>query len=333
MNSPKSAVPKRRNSRSVLLDTNVWRYIADANCERDVARASIRNRLRILIAPAVVFETQDMQDKATRSKILKIITNPLWGRLMPETYSESEEIKSEIRRLRPNWLNSVPSLSEKNRLKHNWSRRKGGFWDGVRDEIEPPVTDESIRSNQEQQLARDESAEIRQRTSKLPQKAAITPLQYVDGLPEPGTLGWDGSPVEYWRVPSLTCLQRELLVYASPYREWLDGEVDIGTILANTESFNKLWLHELDSKAVPRQWLRGAFEFLQAWHRVTPGTPVDAQLATHLVEADHFISADKNFVRFAQRCQEEAPFSVATAHLISGGDKGVGELLHLLETI
>ena len=55
----------------------------------------------------------------------------------------------------------------------------------------------------------------------------------------------------------------------------LDSEIDVPAMLSSTESMNRLWLHELDPAAVPRQWLRGSFEFLQAWHKVTTGTPGD----------------------------------------------------------
>ncbi len=324
---------KPKHLKRVLLDTNVWRYIADADAENDLSQVSVQKKLSILIAPAVVSETRDLHDIATRNRILKIVSNPHWCRMMPEAFSESQELKTEIRRLRPHWLRTEPDLVEENRLRHDWVRRTGGFWDRVRDQIDPPLTDESLRSRSEQELARKEATAIRQKISTGSQTGAKTKLQDVAGLPPSLTPGWNGKPVEYWRIPSLICFQKELLIYASPYREWLDGEIDIGALLTESESFNRLWLHELDSRAVPRQWLRGAFEFLQAWHRVTPGTPVDAQMSTHLVEADYFVSADKNFVRFAQRCYEESPFSVAMPQLISGGNAGVADLLHFLKTI
>jgi hypothetical protein len=98
-------------------------------------------------------------------------------------------------------------------------------------------------------------------------------------------------------------------------------------MLSSTESMNRLWLHELDPAAVPRQWLRGSFEFLQAWHKVTTGTPGDTRLATHLVDADIIVSADKNFVRFAERCREEAPFKIGKALRAQANRAGVDEVL------
>lgn len=119
----------------------------------------------------------------------------------------------------------------------------------------------------------------------------------------------------------------ELQIYESAIREWLDSEIDVPAMLSSTESMNRLWLHELDPAAVPRQWLRGSFEFLQAWHKVTTGTPGDSRLATHLVDAEVIISADKNFVRFAERCREEAPFKIGKTLLAKANRAGVDEVL------
>lgn len=120
------------------------------------------------------------------------------------------------------------------------------------------------------------------------------------------------------------------MIYASPYREWLDSEVDVMSMLADRESMNWLWLHELDARNVPRQWMRGSFEFLMAWHKVTRGTPADCTLATYLMEADVVVSADKNFVYFANRCNAEAPFETAKAVKARGGDEAVHDLFALI---
>lgn len=45
-------------------------------------------------------------------------------------------------------------------------------------------------------------------------------------------------------------------------REWIDAEIDVAAMMSDAASMNHLWLHEMDPRDVPRQWLRGAFEFL-----------------------------------------------------------------------
>ncbi|MDG9929040.1 MULTISPECIES: hypothetical protein [unclassified Pseudomonas] len=248
---------------------------------------------------------------------------------MPEIYSECEELKGEIKRARPEWIIPNPRMKEVHRLRYDWVRRTGGYWDRVRRGVTQDSTTESLRCEQESRLAVEESFAIRERLKRA--KGAPTEnLQHVGFLPEPSTRGWLGKPVHYWRAPSLHFFTKELQVYASAVREWLDSEVDVFAMLASSESMNRLWLHELDPAGVPRQWLRGSFEFLQAWHKVTNGTPSDSRLATHLLDADVIVSADKNFVRFADRCRVEAPFTIGKPVLIPAARAGVDELLRLI---
>ena len=63
------------------------------------------------------------------------------------------------------------------------------------------------------------------------------------------------------------------------------------------------------------------------WFKVKDGTPGDARMSTHLVEVDHFVSADKNMVRIGKRCRDQAPFALADSHLIPSGRPGVEKLI------
>ncbi len=119
----------------------------------------------------------------------------------------------------------------------------------------------------------------------------------------------------------------------SPHREWIDREVDVRAIAAAPESLTELWFREIGPAEAPHQWLRGSFEFLQAFHKVTTGTPIDSQLSSHLIDLDFVVSADRNFVRFVQKCVDDAPFHVARPFLISGGAIAVTELFDLLRTL
>jgi hypothetical protein len=313
----------------LFLDTNVWSYVADCGAGSDLASAAMRSKAEIVVSPAVVDEATALPNEGARKRVLALVTDPQWKRLMPESFSESVEVKQEILRLRPAWKVASPKLAEVNRLRYDWVRRSGGFWHRAREGVAPKKTDESLRADREFEIAKGESYQIRQRLVGA-RPAADTHLQHVAGLPDAGTPGWSGDPVHYWRVPSLYFFRSELLIYASPVREWIDAEVDVGAMMSDAASMNRLWLHEMDPHNVPRQWLRGAFEFLQAWHKVTDGTPGDSRLATHLAEVDQFVSADKNFVRFAERCRDEAPFRLAQARCVSGGRDGVDQLLALV---
>jgi hypothetical protein len=317
----------------VLLDSNVWRYIVDFSDIDSLAEAAYQAGVEITVTPAVVNEALRLNDEVLRPNILRALADSRWTRLMPEAFLEADEIKSAIRRLRPHWLIAPPDLTEVSRLREDWERQDGGFWERARHDIPPPFTDEHVRGERETLLAFEEAQQIRKRVNARKLSIANLKLTQVDGIPAADLPGWRGSPVEYWRVPSLHFLFAELSVYASPYREWLDSEINVEKIAANPASLTEMWFYEIVPNDAPRQWLRGAFELLQAFHKVTTGTPTDSALASHLIDVDIVISADRNFIRFAEKCRTDAPFPVALPRQIAGGAAGVNELWTILSQL
>lgn len=318
----------------VLLDTNIWSYLADANEGDALLTTARRSSLEIVIAPAIADEARAISDDKARKRVLKLIGRPEWQRLMPEAYLECLELVDVIHQLRPHWIINEPNLKEYNHLRYGWIRKKGGFWDNVSKDLSPQETSETLRSDREHELAREESRQVRQRTfaRKSPQ-VEHTPLQAVHFLPESPIRGWDGDSIEYWRYPSLQFFTKELAIYESPYSEWIDCKVNVPLLRAELTSWNRLWLYEAPAVVLKRQWMRTAFEFLQAWRKATDGNPNDSLLAGHLVDVTHVVSADKNFINFAQRCYKEAPFQIAKPILAAGSRDSVQDLLNIIAKI
>lgn len=316
----------------VLLDSNVWRYLADQNASAALQKCVTESDIEIVVTPSLVFETLELLNEPVRKSILKLQALPIWTRLMPETFLEIEEIKASIRRYRPEWIINNPDMTQVNQLARDWTESDGGFWARAGADIAPPTTNESIRLEIEHHLARLESQKIRANLLSRGQTLPKVSLCDVFGNPPASIPGWLGAPVEYWRVPSLHVMWNELQIYASPYREWIDSEVDINAIFESPDKFTQLWYYQMSAEDTPRQWLRGAFEYLQAYHKVTSGNPVDSQLASHLIDVDVIVSADRNFIRFVEKCKKDAPFAVAEPYRIAGGEKGVEDLLAKLSS-
>jgi len=68
----------------ILLDTNVWRALADANAGQRLSSAAARRGLTIAVAPSVVYETLRLEHVALRDRVLRIQTSRGWVRLVPE---------------------------------------------------------------------------------------------------------------------------------------------------------------------------------------------------------------------------------------------------------
>lgn len=311
----------------LLLDTNVWSYIADTQAVPKFLGARKRN-MDYLVAPASITEARGLSDAKLRRRLLAVMTHPAWKRLMADTYLECDEIKQALQAARPDWAIDGDQRDFKN-FRHYFLRSKNGFWDAARDDATLPVTDESLREQAEDALARQEVREMRDRFKNGTQTGATDHLQKIMVDVEPPLL--EARSVEYWRLESANFLRNELCVYTSPYRECLDCFLNVEAILMDTAGFDHVWFKEVRPEQLKRQWLRSSMNYLQRWHKPTDGSPADSQLASHLVDADYFVTADKNFARCIDKIHVEAPFATAKLLKISAGEAGIEELVAFAE--
>ncbi len=315
---------------TILLDTNVWRAIADTNAEGQLVSALSRSGSQIAIAPAVVYETLRFENIALRNLILRIQTAPRWTRLMPEAFLECEEIRAEIGRVRPNWLSPNPDLSDYRRNVRDWTRRMRvgkqlsglGFWNRVREHPDwmanATLTDRLERARLDSKSVQADSK--RKRIGPLALKDLMG--RFANQPP--------GSEVSAWRWPALAAFASHIQEDGNPYRDWLVPWFKIDPQDMAPSLWTDFWIQSCAENAVPRQWLRWAFSYHQTFTKWTDGTPVDEQLSSYLPDCDYVISADKRFVRTVNEIRSEAPFPMATALLIPGGPDGASVLVELV---
>ena len=314
----------------ILLDTNVWRYISDEDAAGALQSAASKARHRIVISPAVLYEALRWPDVVLRRKLTEIMTRPAWYRLMPDAYSESEELKAEIRRLRPEWMRERPDLERFRILRSDWRKLKGGFWDRARNA--PDSECDSLRALErgDLDLARAEAKVRRQTAKENKDRMRGVPLNNVMARPMTPDKNWVGSDVEAWRWVTWSFMATSLEDENSVYVSWLEGEVELSFVSFDRKRWDEFWFFEVEASRLPRMWLRWAMEFQQSFHKVTDGTPVDAQIASYLTDVDLVVSCDKRFVEMCKSCQREAPFYLAEAKSIGAGKEGLRELFDLI---
>lgn len=308
-----------------LLDTNIWSYVADFDSQSELLRLTRKGRTEFLIAPGSVTEARSLREPSVRKKLLSVMTNRSWKRLMPDTFLEAEELKVALLSTRPQWKNTKATDNAYVRARFYFRRSRGGFWDIARDESPLPVTDESLREARENELARQQVKEIRDHFKVENQRGAETNLQKVFLDLEIPILG--RHHVEYWRRVTAYHFEEEMKVFASPYREFLDCFIDIEKMFSDMQDFKRVWYEEIEPSQLKRQWLRATMEYLQRWHKPTSGSPADSLLAVHMLDADYFVTADKNFAKCLEKIHQEAPFKTAMPLRVSGGEAGVSEML------
>lgn len=316
-----------------LLDTNIWRALVDADAGQQLASHAKRVGVTIVMAPAVVYETLALEDVPLRNRILHLQASRGWQRLMPEAFSECEEILAELRRQHPDWLSRDPDLSLYRQHLRDWTRSMPGgsrwavlgFWNRVR--LCPDDMARAI-SGGNMNLAREGSRAI-----QVQGRERVVGASPLDGLKARLPTQSPGSEVDAWRWPALAAFSAHLENESDPYHDWLAPWLKIDPRAMGSDHWTRFWLQECDTLAVPRQWLRWAFAYHQSFVKWTPGTPGDEQLSTYLLECDHVVSADKVFVRLVNRVREEAPFVMPFAHQVQGGVAGVSDLLELLGNV
>ena len=305
---PNQKEPQPNSARPALwlIDTNVWSSVADANLGSDLAKVARRKHIKILAAPSVLYELLRTPNERVRKQFVDVITLPCWKRLMPETFSETKEILAEIRRLRPGWLRKTPNRGDYMRLIHDWKSRNGGMWQRARDTPSREAGFIDQLGGDNLQTARDEAQRIRKEVKEMGIKKP-PPLDKVYSTPQVPFLGWKGDAVAAWRGHAFLSVTPALNDPAHPYTSWLDADVDVRAMLSDSAGWVSFWFYDVGLHAVPRCWLRWAFDYLQAFRKVTDGTPCDTQLATYLPEADIVLSSDGGFIDRIEECRKYAP--------------------------
>lgn len=293
-------------------------------------QAAQKGAYDVQIAPGVLYEALRLRDSLLRRRLVRLMTNPRFVRLMPEAYSEGTEILGEVKRVRPEWLHVSPDIQFYNRLYLDWKRKTGGFW--VRCARNP---DDEAKYLQHGEGKLVESARAQ---TKAARKEMIDarwnrnpPLNEVlGGLNQP-LPGWNGEMIEAWRIDSLVGMTYALSRPGNAYRDWMGPFIQPTSQILGSASWVKFWLHDADKSAMPRQWMRWAHSFVQRFRKVTNGSPGDTQLFTYLLETDLFITADKALGEILDDCRPFAPAQLPEGKVVPAGAAGVEKVLQMLK--
>ena len=316
---------------TVLLDSNIWRYVFDSRAAGPLIRYARNGRYTILLAPAVLYEALRLEDGPVRDALVHLMTNPAFHRLMPEAYSESMEVLREINRTRPDWLRERPDLLFFKRLLNDWRKSTGGFW--VRCRKNPEREAGYLRATEEEMIEQSRAQAIKARKEMIEgnwkRNVAMdkTLVTFPSSLP-----GWRGDKVEAWRVDALTILTHALGRSGNPYRDWIAPFLELDDGLLHSAAWVEFWLYMADGQALARQWIRWATSFAQRFRTVTTGTPGDSQLSTYFLEADLIISADKALISVLDEIRPFAPCRLCRGILVPAGPVGVSAVFSYLSS-
>jgi hypothetical protein len=109
----------------VILDTNVWSYIATRGEVEAFDALAEERSIDVVVPPSVLLEVLRTPDPAVRTQIVSAITRRGTRRSHPPTEAQqmADELVSEIRRLRPHWLRTFPLTSKLPTLERFWTKK------------------------------------------------------------------------------------------------------------------------------------------------------------------------------------------------------------------
>lgn len=338
-------MPEKAYARSIILDTNVWSRLAEANAGAALRSAAHKANVRVLAAPSVLYELARIPVLASRRRALRLVTETHWQRLMPEAYLEAEELITAITTHHPEWLLESPELHEHRRLVHDWSRRnapskrrlrtpnKAGVWERFR--LGAAIAGEhlSLLEGDTLDAARLEAKAARREI--IDQNAAGPgPLDGVRAMYQLPAPGWRGDSFAPWRGEALESLSYYLFgATEGAYLDWISPKVDLKLLHERPGAWTQFWLYDVQETEVPRQWIRWAFRYLARFRKISSGTPCDIQLSAYLPDADYIASADKIMIEFVEEARRYSPIPLAKGLSIAGSPDATALLFDAIQSV
>jgi hypothetical protein len=316
-----------------MLDTNIWSRMTVRDQQHHFNQIVRNKKLDVVMPPATLLEVLRTQDRQRRRAVTKLVCRKIWRRLRTEAQAESAELVAEIRRLRPTWILDHPDLHAVAKLERFWLRT---IYELASTDAPQLLALNQIVGASERQgvfdLQRDQQIRFRSDgfLRSLEEAQALFPALEVS----PGPLGspasrraeaygWDpGAKVAPWRLDLLSVQWQALVVdpvrtqitgQAATYADWVGAYVDLGAISQNRRDFGHLLLYEIDETHMPRAWLRRAVALVQHSMKLGRGNPVDAQLASYLVDADLFVTNDRRYMRILEAIRPSAKIAYAAS--------------------
>ena len=239
----------------------------------------------------------------------------------------SDEIVSEARRIRHGWMRSMPDKARILSLNSRWTKK---IWRDALEDSGPMHEYGASQAPRNDALVK--AQRIARRDFITTTDFYIRPLTALTATPGSGNPGgylpgWDGEPVEGWRVSLRVLFWHQLAVVPgraifskedTTFADWVSAYINLSQLRSSPEDFTKFWLYDIDRDALPRNWIRWAVNFMQLEFKVTPGNPADEQHSTYLVDGDLFLSADARYVSVLKLVREDSPFDFAEPRLVSG---------------
>lgn len=324
----------------IILDTNVWTYVAERDERTAFEALEDSLDLKVVVPPSVLLEAIRTPVPELRTRIVGALATRGASRIhpLPEARLEADELVVESRRLRRPWLRQFPDTSRTHRLETFWTRK---IW-------QTAARDPSVLADTAASAGMDAAADKlleAQKTNKAGFLAANVPFEDLepwadlDGQPDEVTSGWNGKRIDAWRFETAAMWWRELVMVPrrarrlggdTTFADWAGAWLKLDALARDRTSWNRFWYHEVDPKAMPRNWIHAVMAWAQLQTKIGAGNPRDSQHAAYLFDADMFLTADRRYRSVLELVRRWCPRPFARASLIPGEGSAVEAIRDIL---
>ena len=306
-------------STTVLLDTNVWSYVADDSAANELDSLRQKHDLEILVAPTAVLEQFRVSNRSVRDRLLNVTTDDRWTRLMPEAFVACREIVHAARRHRPDWIVESPSREALRAYSENEEYWICRFWSEAHLAPDDAYARTADTDQASADLARGGLREGRRITTD--EDVALDGFSLdsaefrVDVTMADGTT--DRLPA--WQVSTAVHAADALFgpLADTTYHDWLAPYVETA-VARNTDDWLRFWA-DLEPADAPTHWVWWAGAMCAQFVKINDGAPADVNWTAYLTDPDVFVTADRRLHRIATKIHNEAPIPTPTPLLATPG--------------
>jgi len=292
----------------IFLDTNVYDYIAKNGFYKKLKDFFQENLCDIIVSLGIVFEIARISDEELRNKCFQVVwkLGTIYPKF-PESYLETQEVINEFKRCRPDWIYSMPHNEKEiwgyvhnyrsiiNFFKRNGFLETNESFDEYISLTERAISkgnpmDKSVR----QALLKYENLEVGSEDPEI--QNLFTPLPDSE---------------RFWRSKSSTIWRLALKGDPSmrDYKDWLLPHLRKTSV--GKMEWESFWLRDLNSRNVPRTYVRGLTEYFQLKFRITHGNMIDSNHSLNLVGNHLFLTGDKNYFEVLQKVVRNSTLRIA----------------------
>lgn len=297
---------------------------------------------QIVIPPSILLEAARTPNDAACARIAAALTSRGKHRehLSTEAREEMRELISAARIHRRSWIRMRRMPGHTSTLENFWTK---GIWQIY---AQKPTSLRGTLPDIETQLAVDkllsEQKAVRKENPWLakPVNDHWRLFARESDLAPDGRIGWaGGGDVDGWRaeaamtywvhlvdIPARCSRTREDTSYADWASEW----IDLCAVSRDRARWNQFFYRDVQGHELPRTWMRSMLPALQLTSKIGPGNPRDAQHASHLFDADLFITADARYAALLELVRVQSPRPFASVGVASATSPPTDEVVRLV---